>query len=75
MFPGNPHALRLREREANVRRLRTDVSLCRVALAVATNSDTLAAVEARLAAKLSQLAEAERLVAETRENLADTETP
>ena len=78
MFPGNPHALRLREREAAVRHAQLMVANCRGILATATNADVRTRAEAALAAKLSQLAEAERLVAATQENLnrlADTETP
>ncbi len=72
MSPGNPHALR--EREAAVRHAQLMVANCRNILATATNADVRARAEAALAAKLSQLAEAERLVAETRENLARQET-
>jgi hypothetical protein len=75
MFPGNPHALRLREREAAVRHAQLMVANCRGILATATNADVRDRAEAAISAKLSQLAEAERLVAVTRENLARQETP
>ncbi len=74
-FPGNPHALRLREREADVVRLRAIVARLRGLNPSHADAASVARHGAYLAAKLSQLAEAERLVAETRENLARQETP
>lgn len=72
MIPGDPHALRLREREADVLRLRAVIATTREQLAAHTDPGVLARTNARLATKLSQLAEAERLVEASRENVART---
>jgi hypothetical protein len=74
VIPGDPHALRLREREADVLRLRAVIATTREQLAAHADPDVIARAEARLVAKLSQLAEAERLVAVSRENVAQWET-
>lgn len=72
MIPGDPHALRLRERKADVLHLRAVIATTREQLAAHTDPGVLARTNARLAAKLSQLAEAERLVEATRADIART---